>query len=78
LPEDHKNLYTFKLRFLSENELMSYDIETTEQLDDVSYSVKSHVRILMRPFINPSSQKDEGFFVFKAFLAQLGDSVCRN
>jgi hypothetical protein len=57
---------------------MFFDIETTEQLDDVSYSGKSLVRILMRPHKNPSSQKDEGFFVFKAFLAQLGDSVYRN
>jgi uncharacterized protein YcfL len=25
-PEDHKNLFTFEQRFLSENELLSFDI----------------------------------------------------
>ena len=38
-PEDHKNLYTFEQRFLSENELLSFDIETIEKLNDESYKV---------------------------------------
>jgi hypothetical protein len=38
-PEDHKNLYTFEERFLSENELLSFDIETIEKLNDESYKV---------------------------------------
>jgi hypothetical protein len=38
-PEDHKNLYTFEERFLSENELLSFDIETIEKLTDESYKV---------------------------------------
>jgi hypothetical protein len=32
-PEDHKNLYTFEQRFLSKNELLSFDIESIEKLD---------------------------------------------
>jgi hypothetical protein len=32
-PEDQKNLYTFEQRFLSENELLSFDIQTIEKLD---------------------------------------------
>ena len=38
-PEDHKNLYTFEERFLNENELLSFDIETIENLNDESYKV---------------------------------------
>jgi hypothetical protein len=38
-PEDHKNLYTFDQRFLSKNELLSFDIETIEKLNDESYKV---------------------------------------
>ena len=38
-PEDHKNLYTFEQRFLSKNELLSFDIETIEKLNDESYKV---------------------------------------
>lgn len=38
-PEDHKNLYTFKQRFLSKNELLSFDIETVEKLNEESYKV---------------------------------------
>lgn len=38
-PEDHKNLYTFEQRFLSENELLSFDIESIEKLNDESYKV---------------------------------------
>ena len=38
-PEDHKNLYTFDLRFLSKNELLSFDIETIEKLNEESYKV---------------------------------------
>jgi hypothetical protein len=38
-PEDHKNLYTFEQRFLSKNELLSFDIETIEKLNDKSYKV---------------------------------------
>ena len=38
-PEDHKNLYTFEQRFLSENELLSFDIETIEKLNEESYKV---------------------------------------
>lgn len=38
-PEDHKNLYTFDKRFLSTNELLSFDIETIEKLNDESYKV---------------------------------------
>lgn len=38
-PEDHKNLFTFEQRFLSNNELLSIDIETIEKLNDESYKV---------------------------------------
>jgi len=38
-PEDHKNLYTFEQRFLSNNELLSIDIETIEKLNNESYKV---------------------------------------
>jgi hypothetical protein len=38
-PEDHKNLYTFEQRFLSENELLSLDIETIQKLNNESYKV---------------------------------------
>jgi hypothetical protein len=38
-PEDHKNLFTFEQRFLSKNELLSFDIETIEKLNDESYKV---------------------------------------
>jgi hypothetical protein len=38
-PEDHKNLYTFEERFLSENKLLSFDIETIEELTNESYKV---------------------------------------
>jgi hypothetical protein len=38
-PEDYKNLYTFEQRFLSKNELLSFDIETIEELNDESYEV---------------------------------------
>ncbi len=38
-PKDHKNLYTFKQRFLSKNDLLSFDIETIEKLNDESYKV---------------------------------------
>jgi hypothetical protein len=38
-PEDLKNLYTFEQRFLSKNELLSFDIETIEKLNDESYKV---------------------------------------
>ena len=38
-PEDHKNLFTFEQRFLNENELLSFDIQTIEKLNDVSYKV---------------------------------------
>ncbi len=38
-PEDHKNLYIFEQRFLGENELLSFDIETIEKLNDESYKV---------------------------------------
>ena len=38
-PENHKNLYTFEQRFLSKNELLSFDIETIEKLNDESYKV---------------------------------------
>jgi hypothetical protein len=41
-PEDHKNLYTFDQRFLSENELVSFDIETIEKIelnDNLAYKV---------------------------------------
>jgi hypothetical protein len=38
-PEDHKNLYTFEQRFLRKNELLSFDIETIEKLNDESYKV---------------------------------------
>jgi len=38
-PEDHKNLYTFDKRFLTTNELLSFDIETIEKLNDESYKV---------------------------------------
>jgi magnesium-transporting ATPase (P-type) len=39
-PEDHKNLYTFEERFLNKNELLSFDIETIEKLNEESYKVK--------------------------------------
>jgi hypothetical protein len=38
-PEDHKNLYTFEERFLSKNELLSFDIETIEKINEESYKV---------------------------------------
>lgn len=38
-PEDQKNLYTFEQRFLSENELLSLDIETFQKLNNESYKV---------------------------------------
>ena len=38
-PEDHKNLYTFEQRFLNKNELLSFDIEIIEKLNDESYKV---------------------------------------
>ena len=38
-PEDHKNLYTFEERYLSKNDLLSFDIETIEKLNDESYKV---------------------------------------
>ncbi len=38
-PEDQKNLYTFEQRFLSENELLSLDVETIEKLNNESYKV---------------------------------------
>jgi hypothetical protein len=38
-PEDHKNLYTFEKRFLSKNDLLSFDIESIEKLNDESYKV---------------------------------------
>ena len=38
-PEDLKNLYTFEQRFLSKNDLLSFDIETIEKLNDESYKV---------------------------------------
>jgi hypothetical protein len=38
-PEDHKNLYSFEQRFLSKDELLSFDIETIKELNDNSYCV---------------------------------------
>ena len=38
-PEDHKNLYTFEQRFLSKNELLSFDIESIEKVNGESYKV---------------------------------------
>lgn len=38
-PEDHKNLYTFDQRFMSNNELLSFEIETITKIDDESYKV---------------------------------------
>lgn len=38
-PEDHKNLYTFNKQFLSKNELLTFDIESIEKLNDESYKV---------------------------------------
>lgn len=38
-PEDQKNLYTFEQRFLSDNELLSLDIETIQKLNNESYKV---------------------------------------
>lgn len=37
--EDQKNLYTFEQRFLSDNELLSLDIETIQKLNNESYKV---------------------------------------
>lgn len=34
-PEDHKNLYTFQKRFFNNNELMSIDVESIENLNNV-------------------------------------------
>ena len=31
-PEDHNNLYTFEKRFLNDNDLLSFDVETIEKL----------------------------------------------
>ena len=38
-PKDHKNLYTFNKQFLSKNELLTFDIESIEKLNDESYKV---------------------------------------
>jgi len=38
-PEDHKNLYTFNKQFLSKNELLTFDIESIEKVNDESYKV---------------------------------------
>lgn len=38
-PEDQKNLFTFEQRFLSDNELLSLDIETIQKLNNDSYKV---------------------------------------
>lgn len=54
-PEDHKNLYTFEERFLSKNELLSFDIETIEKLNDESYKVT----------LNCSNSNDELLSYFK-------------
>jgi hypothetical protein len=38
-PEDHRNLYTFEQRFVGKNELLSFDIEAIEKVNDESYKV---------------------------------------
>jgi hypothetical protein len=55
-PEDHKNLFTFEQRFLSENELLSFDIETIEKLNYESYKVT----------LNGSNGNDELLAYFKS------------
>ena len=55
-PEDHKNLYTFEQRFLSKNELLSFDIETIEKLNDESYKVT----------LNSTNSNEESLAYFKS------------
>lgn len=38
-PEDHKDLYSFEQRFLSKNDLLFFDVETIEKLNEESYKV---------------------------------------
>jgi hypothetical protein len=62
-PEDHKNLYTFEQRFLSKNDLLSFDIETIEKLNDESYKVT----------LNCSNSKEELLSYFKSKRNLLSD-----
>lgn len=62
-PEDHKNLYTFEQRFLSKNELLSFDIETIEKLNDESYKVT----------LNCSNSNEELLSYFKSKRNLLSD-----
>lgn len=42
-PEDHNNLYTFEKRFLNDNDLLSFDVETIEKLgfsEEDAYKVR--------------------------------------
>lgn len=62
-PEDHKNLYTFEQRFLSNNELLSIDIETIEKLNNESYKVT----------LNCSNSNEELLSYFKSKRNLLSD-----
>jgi hypothetical protein len=62
-PEDLKNLYTFEQRFLSKNDLLSFDIETIEKLNDESYKVT----------LNCSNSKEELLSYFKSKRNLLSD-----
>lgn len=55
-PKDYQNLYTFEKRFLNENELLSFDIETIEKLNDENYKVT----------LNCSNGNDELLTYFKS------------
>jgi len=63
-PEDHKNLFTFEQRFLSKNELLSFDIETIEKLNDESYIVT----------LNCSNNNEELLSYFKSKHNLLSDT----
>jgi hypothetical protein len=57
-PEDHNNLYTFEKRFLNDNDLLSFDVETIEKLgfsEEDAYKVR----------INCSNGKESVLTYFK-------------
>jgi hypothetical protein len=56
-PEDHKNLYTFEQRFLSKNELLTFDIETIEKLNEKSYKVTLNCNNGSKELLNYFSKK---------------------
>jgi hypothetical protein len=64
-PVDHKNLYTFEKRFLSKNDLLSFDIKTIEKLNNESYKVTLNC--------NNSNEELQNYFKSKRNL--LSDNV---